>query len=96
MRLKDVFHRLWRNGTDYIDANDFKATLTSKQLKVKSKANNVAGLQLADIIAHPSRNEILHEHGFISKIAPFGQKVIEILRNKYNRDKSRIYGKKFI
>jgi hypothetical protein len=32
----------------------FQQHLTSKELKLKNKADNIAGLQLADLIAHPS------------------------------------------
>ena len=71
--------------------------LTSKQLKVKPKQNNISGLQLADLIAHPSRNEILHENGIKEiTIAPFAKKVINILQDKYYRQVEKIYGKKFI
>lgn len=31
----------------------FAETLTSRQLKVKPKANNISGLQIADLVAHP-------------------------------------------
>lgn len=96
-RLKDSFHRLWEQGTSYIAAEQFQKTLTSSQLKVKSKANNIAGLQLADLIAHPSRNEILYEHELLyTKLAPFAKSVIEILRVKYDRELNRVFGKKFI
>jgi hypothetical protein len=66
-------------------------------LKVKTKANNIAGLQLADIIAHASRSEILEENAlFDRKIAPFVAKIIAVLQTKYDRSGTRTYGKKFI
>jgi hypothetical protein len=75
----------------------FHNTLTSRQLKVKPKANNVTGLQLADLLAHPSRNEILHEQKLLDKeIAPFAKSIIEILKGKYYRKDDRIFGKKFL
>jgi len=96
-RLKDSFERLWSNGTDYLAPEEFSTTLTSRQLKVKTKANNIAGLQLADLIAHPSRNEILEEHGLRSgKISPFGREVIKILQAKYDQQGERCFGKKFL
>jgi hypothetical protein len=96
-RLKDSFERLWRNGTDYLAPEEFGASLTSRQLKVKIKANNIAGLQLADLIAHPSRNEILEEHGYRpGKISPFGREVIKILQTKYDQQGERGFGKKFL
>jgi hypothetical protein len=97
LRLKDSFQRLWEQGTDYIAAETFRNTFTSCQLKVKPKANNIAGLQLADLIAHPSRNEILYEQGlFQTKPGRFAQQVIEILQSKYDRDSERVFGRKFI
>lgn len=96
-RLKASFHRLWKQGTDYIEAEKFQTFFTSGQLKVKPKANNISGLQLADLIAHPSRNEILHEQRFpYIKIAPFAKSVINILQTKYDQQFSKIFGKKFI
>ena len=44
LRLKDAFERLWEKGDEYIDPERFQARLTSKQLKVKPKSNNISGL----------------------------------------------------
>lgn len=97
IRLKDSFERLWENGTDYVAPDQFHACLTSRQLKVKTKANNIAGLQLCDLIAHSSRNEILREQRlFKGSIFPFGEKVIKILEGKYDQEGQRCFGKKFI
>jgi hypothetical protein len=97
MRLKKSFSRLWNEGTQYMDPERFHRIFTSKQLKVKPKANNISGLQLADLIAHPSRNEILKENDLLDRpLAPFGSKVIKILQGKYYQHGGRIFGKKFI
>ncbi|OGR07439.1 MAG: hypothetical protein A3K23_03815 [Desulfobacca sp. RBG_16_58_9] len=99
LRLKGSYNRLWEQGTDYIRPEGFQGVLTSKQLKVKGKANNIAGLQLADLIAHPSRNEILSEQMLLPRdLAPFAQAVIEILQGKYYQRFGRItgHGKKFL
>lgn len=96
-RLKDSFHRLWDHGTEYVDSPQFQRTLTSRQLKVKPKANNIAGLQLCDLVAHPSRNEILREHEQLGReMGAFANKIIEILRRKYDQRDGRTYGKKFL
>ncbi len=96
-RLKQSFTTLWEQGTDFVEADRFQACLTSKQLKVKPKANNISGLQLADMLAHPSRNEILRKEGRLEKpLAPFATKVVRILKGKYYRSDTQIYGKKFI
>lgn len=96
-RLKNSYAGLFKNGTAFIPPRRFRAVLTSKQLKVKPKQGNVSGLQLADLLAHPSRNEILHEQGLLKRnIAPFAKSVIEILQEKYDRQEERVYGKKFL
>ncbi len=80
MRLKKSFSRLWSEGTEYMNPGRFHDIFTSKQLKVKPKANNISGLQLADLVAHPSRNEILDENSLLDRpLPPFGTKVIELL-----------------
>ena len=97
VRLKSSFARLWNDGTEYVAPDYFQKALTSKQLKVKPKTNNISGLQLADLIAHPSRNEILKEQGFLEKeFSLFVREVIEILQKKYDQHEGRMFGKKFL
>jgi hypothetical protein len=58
---------------------------------------SLAGLQLCDLVAHSSRNEILREQGcFTGTVLPFGERVIEILGQKYDGEGQRCFGKKFI
>jgi len=97
MRLKRSFAGLCIEGTNYVGPDRFDLVLTSKQLKVKPKSNNISGLQLADVVAHPSRNEMLQENSLLDKpIAPFALKVIEILQGKYYRQGDHVFGKKFL
>jgi len=97
IRLKDSFHRLWKQGTDFVGPEQFQKSLTSRQLKVKPKSANISGLQLADFIAHPSRAEILDSEGLLGRpLATFSKKVIELLQDKYDRQGERIFGRKFI
>jgi hypothetical protein len=42
-RLKAAYERLWEQGTDFVPPDQFQRALTSKQLKMKTKANNIAG-----------------------------------------------------
>lgn len=96
-RLKAAYTRLWEHGTDFVGPDQFQSAMTSKQLKVKLKTNNISGLQLADLLAHPSRNEILKEQGLLQKdLAPFAQQVIAILGRKYAGWGGRPFGKKFL
>lgn len=96
-RLKDSFSRLYKYGTEYISPELLHERLTSRELKVKPKINNISGLQLADLIAHPSRNEILVENNITAvTIQPFGKKIIGILQSKYDFEGDKVYGKKYI
>lgn len=96
-RLKKEFRALWENGTDFVDPVQLQRTLTSRELKVKPKSANITGLQLADLIVHPSRSEILYEQGLLGReLGTFTQQVVKILADKYDRYGERIYGKKFL
>ena len=95
-RLKESFVRLIEKGSGYADGAQIAGALTSRQLKVKQKSNNLAGLQLADLLAHPSRNEILSENGHLVTVAPFATKVVAILQRKYDRRDDRVFGKKML
>lgn len=97
LRLKRSFERLWEQGTPYVEARQFQDRFTSKQLKVKTKTNNIAGLQLCDLIAHCSRYEILWESGLLERPpAPFAARVIAILLEKYDQRDGRLWGKKLL
>ena len=55
MRLKKSFAGIYQSGTDFVSPDEFSRRLTSKQLKVKLKTNNIAGLQLARLRLRPTR-----------------------------------------
>ena len=99
-RLKESFESIYVTGSDFADANIFASHLTSRQLKVKTKRSNVAGLQLADLIAHPSfRGALAHkEHRPLPDT--FGGRIENILEtSKYVRSYSGQidgYGRKWL
>lgn len=101
-KLIDSFERLFKFGTDNIPKENWQRTLTSHELKLHRKEANIAGLQLADMIAHPSRREILKENSLITDDRDiFGDNICELLqRSKYRRDNKtgRIegFGKKLL
>lgn len=85
-------------GTHNLTSEDLKAHLTSKELKVKSKQANIAGLQVADLIAHPARRWCFNNFFDMHETRlTFGDRVIEILEGeKFFRYKGQIksYGVK--
>jgi hypothetical protein len=86
-RLKDSFERLVaERGSDYMRPQDFERYLTSRQLKVKNKTNNIAGLQIADLIAHPSFRATLARRERQALANNLGGEIAAILeRSKYDR-----------
>jgi len=83
-QLSKAYRRIYERGTDHVPDRLFKARLTSTEIKLKSKTENVAGLQLADLIASPSCRELICRQSKQQMTAEFGQKVVEILyRKKY-------------
>jgi hypothetical protein len=88
-RLMKSFEHIYDHGTDFIDTAEFKVRLTSRQLKVKPKSNNIAGLQLADLIAHPSFKATLARQQNQALGTTFGAKIADILeKSKYYRSPS--------
>lgn len=99
-RLKKSFTRLVADGSIYVPPSKFTERLTSKQLKLKVKATNVAGLQLADLIAHPSYRAVLARQQNQALPTDFGGEVARILEAaKYDRSgagKIRGWGQKWL
>ncbi len=95
-RLKNSFHSLIEKGSDFIESTRFTEQLTSGEIKVKPKQANIAGLQLADLLAHPSRRDALRIFDLHSNIQerarPFGEQISEILKWKYERYRGNIVG----
>ena len=80
--------------------DQFQAHLTSRQLKVKSKANNIAGLQLADLMAHASFRATLARREGRPLAANFGGQIAAILEaSKYHRNAAGViegWGRKWL
>lgn len=84
--LMDSFERVYERGAWKIGAEFFQQALTTRKLKVKQKSANIAGLQLADLLAHPVRQYILEQNNRLDvSISNFARRVIEIVEPKFNR-----------
>jgi hypothetical protein len=76
--------RIW--GADYVNAKRIKTAIPSKQLKFRSKEHNITGLQICDLVAHPSHMDVRSLQGHQITFGPFAQKINPILRDqKYDR-----------
>ncbi len=59
--LMRAYEALYDFGTWYRGPEFFRSALTSRNIKIKSKEANIAGLQIADLLAYPCKQEILRE-----------------------------------
>ena len=86
MQLKRAYESLFQEGSIFRSSEFFNQVLTSKQLKLRKKDANVAGLQLADLLAHPAKEDVLVEHGRKSKSgSEFRERLRQAMRPRYNR-----------
>ena len=84
--LMDSYARVHAQGVWMTSPTHFQNALTSKQLKVKKKSTNIAGLQLADLLGHPLRQAILRDEGLLPEgLAPFAARLMPVLERKLNR-----------
>ena len=100
MLLMDSYARVYTRGAWMVRATSFQHALTSKELKVKKKSANIAGLQLADLLAHPVRQSILRDEGHLAEPeAPFDARLMPVIESKFNRQlydgRVQGYGKVF-
>lgn len=100
-RLKRSFSRYYRFGTRFVSADRIQGRIPVPHLDVRKKPENITGLQLADIIAHPSAMRTRHEFIGEEVKGPFGLQVAEILTDsKYDRSQGngriRGYGMKWL
>lgn len=88
--LAEVFRFAFEHGTVKLSNVDHQRALTSRELKIKRKTDNISGLQLADIVAHPSLKAMQHRREGKAMKEDFSAKVADILERKKYR---RMYGK---
>ena len=86
-RLAKAYRYIYNHGTDNIAGDIIRRWLSSKEIKIKPKSDNIAGLQLADSLANPSCRELICAHTNAQMMDEFGKKVVGILyRQKYRRN----------
>lgn len=86
-QLKQSYRSLYQQGTNLRSRDFFCRALTIAELKLKNKSANVAGLQVADLLAHPVKQEILIDEGRISDPGDvFARQLWAAIASKYNRD----------
>lgn len=84
--LQEAFEDVVKRGTYFVGSERMSARMHSTTLKIRYKPNNIAGLQLADLIAHPSLMLIRSKRGHPVTLGGFATRIGAILeRQKYDR-----------
>ena len=101
LQLKEAYRRVYRSGTLMFGHEHHQRALTSQDIKIQPKVANIAGLQLADVLAHPVKQALLVEKGWIPESGDvFGKRVYEAAQRKFNLNEFRGqvegYGKVFL
>lgn len=93
--LKASYTELLKTGTQFRAVTFFTNALTSKEIKLKPKMANIAGLQIADLLAYPVKQEILVEQQrILDPNDAFDKDIRRVIASKYNHQiyEGRIYG----
>lgn len=62
-QLKAAYEALYEGGDWHNAADFYQKRLTSREVKLRPKSKNIAGLQLADLLAHPAKQRCLVRNG---------------------------------
>lgn len=85
--LKKLYRKFYESGTDHIPAHRLRPVLTSKEIKIKPKSANVAGLQMADLLASTCFSHCKRIYAGGPAFDPFAMRVAELLEHrKFYRD----------
>ncbi|MEN3228316.1 DUF3800 domain-containing protein [Methylorubrum rhodesianum] len=100
-KLKGSFQRLFSDGTEHIPVKDVQKCLIKRDIIMKPKSANIAGLQIADLLVHPSARHMRFDRERVQQPDDFGTKIANILIDyKYRRhpESKRIdgFGRKWL
>ncbi len=85
--LQGAYDNVLARGTNFLSAQQFSEVLTSRKLKIKKKEHNIAGLQVADLLAFPSKVDVLASYGKTLGKPPrrFTAAINDVIRPKHNQ-----------
>lgn len=99
-KLQAVYEAVRKAGTFYVSKDRICSRIPSKHLKFRYKPDNIAGLQLSDLLAHPSHMIIRERLNHAVRIGDFCEKVKTLLmQEKYDRSSNGTivgYGMKWL
>ena len=90
MQLKEAFSHVYESAKfSMFHPGWHKRALTSKDIKVQCKSANTAGLQLADMLAHPVKQAMLAEAGLVENVqGVYGADLVKAVEHQFNRNEA--------
>lgn len=87
--LKTLYSDFYHHGTDHIPASRLQPVLASKEIKIKPKSANIAGLQFADLLASTCFSHCKRIYAQGGEFHPFSMNVADVIENhKFYRNPS--------
>lgn len=99
LSLKEHYRKLYVAGTYYLSPAKISGALSSRELKLKQKKENIAGLQLAEFLIRPCYYAMLALRNGEPRPTNFGGQIEAIVEaHKYYRSGTKIdgYGRKWL
>lgn len=88
-QLRRSYRRFFEQGNQYFPSKRLRTSLTSAELKLVTKKADVAGVQLADILAHPAHRALKFKH--LGEVLPddFGALMAKVIeRRSYDKNEN--------
>jgi hypothetical protein len=85
-RLRRAFRHQYDNGSRFLRPDVAKSRLTSRELRLRPKTADVAGLQVADLLAHPAHRTFKFMQQNIAIPDDYGAALIRELEHVYDRN----------
>ena len=85
-QLKKAARYIYHHGTGFLNREACQRALPGEDIKLYRKRENIAGLQIADLIAHPSFKWMMARKAKQAMPKTFGARIAQILEaEKYDR-----------
>ena len=68
--LKEDFHQFMTGGANPPNVRESLQSVSSSQIKLNRKTDNITGLQLADLMAYPLKRGTLLDNGLLADNPP--------------------------
>jgi hypothetical protein len=82
-KVKNSFRLIYERGTEHISAPIMQAYLISHDIKFIGKVHNIPGMQLCDLIAHPSYRSMKFEKQGLAEPQDFGNDIVQMLTDRH-------------